>query len=315
MTAAIASRTACVRADIRPQGRGLRIVPILGPSADQPSYQLLTPDTLPRVRIGEISKGGSVPELVVENDLDQCVFLMDGQELVGAKQNRILNTDVLVAAHSTIVIPVSCVERRRWNYVSPTFAAGKSASHRTRSSKQSRVHNSLKRRGKHDADQLAVWAEVQESLACAGAASPSEALSAAYDQRKTELDNFKRGLEIPSEAVGVAVFHGRRFQGLDLFDRHGTLERFWDTLVDSYAIDWLGEPLDPQESASSDPSPEAQTVREMLNLAAAGEWESFRSPGLGKDYRLSDARLVGSALVYEDRSVIHLQLFPTGAGK
>lgn len=315
MTAAIASRTACVRADQRAQGQGLRIVPILGPSADQPSYQLLTPDTLPRVRIGEISQGGSVPELVVENDLDECVFLMDGQELVGAKQNRILNTDVLVAAHSRITIPVSCVEQGRWHHISRTFAPGKSASHRTRSAKQSRVHRSLKSDGRHDAGQGEVWAEVAESLACAGAGSPTGALAAAYDQRKPDLDRFKRQLEIPSEAVGVAVFHGKRFQGLDLFDRHGTLERFWDTLVDSYAIDWLGEPLDPQESASSDPSPEAQTVREMLNLAAAGEWESFKSPGLGQDYRLSDARLVGSALVYEDRNVIHLQLFPNGAGK
>ena len=35
----------------------------------------------------------------------------NGEELVGAKQDRILNTTILVASHSTIVIPVSCVEQ------------------------------------------------------------------------------------------------------------------------------------------------------------------------------------------------------------
>src|SRR3954466_7738374 len=103
-------------------------------------YEVLRPETLGLVKVTEVSEAGSVPELQVENGLDLAVFLMDGQELVGAKQNRILNTDVLVPARSTLRIPVSCVEQHRWRHVSATFSAGGSASHRTRSSKLSRVH-------------------------------------------------------------------------------------------------------------------------------------------------------------------------------
>jgi hypothetical protein len=40
----------------------------------------------------------------------------DGEQLVGAKQNRILNMTVLVAAETEVTIPVSCVERGRWGY-------------------------------------------------------------------------------------------------------------------------------------------------------------------------------------------------------
>ena len=36
-----------------------------------------------------------MPELVVTNPLDEWVLLYDGEELVGAKQNRILNLTVL----------------------------------------------------------------------------------------------------------------------------------------------------------------------------------------------------------------------------
>ena len=130
----------------------------------------------PLVQVTEISEGGSVPELQVENKLDVRVFLMDGQELVGAKQNRILNTDVLVPAMSTVKIPVSCVEQGRWHHNSPSFSSGKSASHRTRSAKLARVHQNLKSQGKHDADQGAVWSEVAESLKQSGAEQPDQRL-------------------------------------------------------------------------------------------------------------------------------------------
>ncbi len=107
---AIADRLRAVGAD-RPQGTALRIVPILGESQSEPPYQTLGAKTLDRIRISELGEGGVVPVLKVENLLDERVFLMDGQGLVGAKQNRILNTDVVVPSGKAIHIPVSCVEQ------------------------------------------------------------------------------------------------------------------------------------------------------------------------------------------------------------
>ena len=69
------------------------------------------------------SESGSVPELVVENPLAERVLLYDGEELVGAKQNRILNVSVLVEAKSTLTIPVSCVEQGRWSRTLGAFRA------------------------------------------------------------------------------------------------------------------------------------------------------------------------------------------------
>ena len=50
--------------------------------------------------------------------------MLDGEELIGAKQNRILNTTVLVAAHTEVTIPVSCVEQGRWGYRGRQFRPG-----------------------------------------------------------------------------------------------------------------------------------------------------------------------------------------------
>ena len=52
--------------------------------------------------VTETSEGGSVPELLVANTGDLPVLLIDGEELRGAKQNRILNTTILVGPKTTI---------------------------------------------------------------------------------------------------------------------------------------------------------------------------------------------------------------------
>ena len=44
------------------------------------------------IEIREVSEGGSVPELRVVNRAGKMVLILDGEELVGAKQNRIVNT-------------------------------------------------------------------------------------------------------------------------------------------------------------------------------------------------------------------------------
>ena len=69
-----------------------------------------------RGRIAEVDDEGSMLELRVANLGDLPLLLLDGEQLVGAKQNRILNMTVLAAAPSEVTIPVSCVERGRWGY-------------------------------------------------------------------------------------------------------------------------------------------------------------------------------------------------------
>src|SRR3979409_1428059 len=71
--------------------------------------------------ITEVSDGGSVPQLTVTNKSARDIIIYDGQQLIGAKQNRIVNMTVVVAANSTLPIPVSCVEQGRWGYPSPNF--------------------------------------------------------------------------------------------------------------------------------------------------------------------------------------------------
>jgi len=85
--------------------RGITVVPLFprrDPGAD---YTTLETAITRGFRVDETGEDGLVPELVVTNPLADQVLLYDGEELIGAKQNRILNLTVLVAATSVTPIP------------------------------------------------------------------------------------------------------------------------------------------------------------------------------------------------------------------
>ena len=95
----------------------LTVYPLIAP-ADLDADYLVLDEALRRklAPVTEVSCGGSVPELAFDNQADEGVLLLDGEELVGARQNRVLNITILVGGHQHIVIPVSCVEHGRWRY-------------------------------------------------------------------------------------------------------------------------------------------------------------------------------------------------------
>ena len=63
---------------------------------------------------------GRVGELVAINRGPSPVLILDGEQLVGARQNRTTGRTILVAAASETRIPVSCMEQGRWHAVSRT---------------------------------------------------------------------------------------------------------------------------------------------------------------------------------------------------
>jgi hypothetical protein len=104
---------------------GLAVFPLFAESGNGVEYEL-SDEAINRghVTVEEVSEAGSVPDLAVENTGELRVLFLEGEELVGAKQNRILNTSLLIAAHTKSRIPVSCVEAGRWGYKSRRFGSG-----------------------------------------------------------------------------------------------------------------------------------------------------------------------------------------------
>jgi hypothetical protein len=77
----------------------LAVFPLFADEARKPDYLTLDEGLEQGAcRVTEISEGGSVPELRFENPSDHRILLLDGEELIGARQNRVLNITILVGA-------------------------------------------------------------------------------------------------------------------------------------------------------------------------------------------------------------------------
>jgi len=143
------------------------------------------------VEITEVGHGGSVPELKVTNKGDEMVLLVEGEQLIGAKQNRTLNASILVPAHSELVIPVSCTEAGRWSSVSSRFRASERYSHpELRRQKSRSVRESLKHGMGHRSDQRGVWNEVHRAAGSLGADSPTSDYEAVHERVEEQVRGY-----------------------------------------------------------------------------------------------------------------------------
>jgi ARG and Rhodanese-Phosphatase-superfamily-associated Protein domain len=265
--------------------------------------------------VTEVSEGGSVPELMVANKGDVAVLLLDGEELRGAKQNRILNTTILVAPRSTIKVPVSCVEHGRWSYQSMEFLESGNVMHREmRMLNVRKVSESLRARRQFRSDQGEIWDKVDE-LACEmSVPSRTAAMKDVYDAKGADLDGYLKSFRLAAGQKGILVFVDGRPAGLDFVSREAAFATLFPKLVKSYAMEAIlvterrkrGRGKGDAEKALAKPS--TDQARDFLKRAAACEEKKYESVGLGWSYRYSAPGVVGSALAFNDK-VVHMAFF------
>lgn len=310
----IAARLAQLTLGIPLQHHNLTLYPLLAEGPVQPNYRLLDQALADgTARVTELGEGGSVPELCFVNDGDRPVLLLDGEELVGAKQNRILNLSVLAPAHRTIIIPVSCVEAGRWRRQSAEFAGSRRAHFAAgRARKAADVSDSLRRRGTRESDQGRVWGDIAEKSRRFGIHSPTSAAAALYESQRERLDDFQGAFAPQPGQCGALFVIDGRLVGLDLFDSPATLAAALPKLVESHALDALDAALATGMAGVTgdavNPAAAAGDPAAWLTAIARAAVDRFPSVGEGEDWRLRGSALTGGALV-KDGQVIHLCAF------
>lgn len=277
--------------------RGVVIAPLFPTRQPVASYVTLEEAIPLGFHIGEINEGGSVPELLARNPLDVNVLLYDGEELLGAKQNRILNVTVLAAAHAETRIPVSCVEEGRWSSRSAAFAPSPSHAYpELRRVKAQRLSASPLARG---AAQGAVWDEVRGKAARLGVHSPTGAQRDIFASSEKTLTELRKAFPFVPGQAGSLLALGHRLC-LDYVSRPEAFARLYPKLLDGYLLDAV-------ERLDGGPASEEQLAG-FLAAAAAAPSKRQSSAGLGEDLRLAGTGLVGSGHIL-DEELVQLCLF------
>jgi ARG and Rhodanese-Phosphatase-superfamily-associated Protein domain len=283
----------------------LAVLPLLARDPCEPDYLTLD-DALAQgtIQITEVGEAGTVPELRALNSGSTPVLLTDGEELVGAKQNRVLNLTILVPPQRSIVIPVSCVEAGRWHHRTRAFTASTRVQFAEgRAAKMRNVTESLQREGRRRSDQGAVWDLIAQKSGRLRAPSATGAMGAMFESRQDTIEQYVRAFPPVERQVGAVVFVSGQLAGLEVFDAPETWRKLSPKVLRSYALDAIdrrrtrrGKPRVGDASVFSD----RVTSSAAFTFAAAGE---------GEDVRLTSAGVAGAALVARGRT-IHLSAFP-----
>ena len=247
------------------------------------------------LEIREITEGGSVPELKVLNKGKKPVLLIDGEEISGAKQNRIINTSILLKEESETIIPVSCTEQGRWSYETREFYNSDIvASLKLRRKKSTSVSESLEREKSYRADQGEVWDEVDAINSKAHISSPTMAMKHSFMEKKDELDEYINKYEHLKDQKGMMVFINGKVAGFDVISLAEAYEKLHKKLLKSYSIEAMFERTKVIKDISENEAKDF--IKKAMNCAE----KKFASVGYGWDYRYTSKTVAGSALLYKE---------------
>ncbi len=271
--------------------------------------------------VEEVSREGSVPTLLVTNHLEKPVLILEGDLLIGGKQNRLSNSSVLIPKKTKMPLPVSCVEHGRWHHKSPRPESTRPEATQTESTHPEAfapsldciaapVHRELKRAKLSQQPvsvQMKVWdsiENVQQARAYCSETSDHEEL---LQISRSELEDFLESTHCPDDAVGVAVVVGEDSYALDLFDQAATCRHYWKMKIHSSLME-RGRLTDCKQLFSS------ERLEQDIGELQQSRWQVRPERAAGKESRLgselqtlTDRGSMATALAYEQLPV-HLTL-------
>lgn len=264
------------------------------------------------IRVNEVSEAGSVNDLFVFNLSDKFVFFMDGDILMGAKQNRVLNTSVLLAPNSKSTLPVSCVEQGRWSKISDSFIFTDNISpQKIRALKSEAVKDSLRRNNTYAADQMQVWSEVGNYQTAFKVYSPTMNLNELYDREGEHFESYIKDFTLDENANGLAVFSDKELINLDVFNRTDIYREYFFKILKSSAIEVS------QLKDSIHELAEAEAISKTVSLLyTVGKAPFSEHPGVGAGHekRYDNDEFTGFELGC-DNTMIHLTVLSIEKGR
>lgn len=259
-----------------------------------------------------ISETGTVAVAKFQSTSSMPTLVPEGTRLIGGRQDRMVNTSVLVPAHSTVPINVTCVESNRWRERPGVdvnqFSLGKTIV-------PSSLRGVLKRTTNvgHVANQSAVWASVSQTVtnmsmtvqdfALQGAGTLTQAFQALKKVEAFDESEALDALRYAEGANGVAIAIGPNLRTIDFFNNYDKMGFMWKQLVGGHFVerDALieGEAFDDRHLK--------QALAAMLN----SRWEEVNPAAAGAEGRcvIEIANESGRASCLKlDRSLVHASL-------
>lgn len=233
----------------------------------------------------------TVGEVLVKNDAVNPLILLDGDEIIGANQNRIVNSSLLIPPHTTMKVSVSCTEKGRWQYTKGFEHSKYLANSKTRTAKEYCNF--------HQKDlQSVVWESIDELESDLLVKSKTSAMSESYETFKNVHDDYIKHFPLENMQTGAAIIIDGAIKGIEIMQTPSLYKQYHEKILRSYIIDndFKGKETDGNEFET------------VINGISHSEFSKKTNDGWGDSLKVINDYGIGSVLLYENE-LIHFQYF------
>ena len=253
-----------------------------------------------QVQISEVNKKGLVTKLSVSNKSSDNIIILNGELIIGTqiRQDRIVDSTVLIPGYATVLINTFCGEQYRWsprlsNKISTSeslyFSSGRAnnaADINTKLSKQCRI-----------------WSEISEKISDFNVKSFTNSVGQIYKKKKVNVEEIVNFFKIPSEAVGVALGINNQLVNIDIFSNNCMLQIYLPKIIRSIALDSF------KKISKKSYLKKKEVHRFLRQIHQANKQKRKVVEGtLGEELQFNSESVAGSILYHKEQTV-HFSAF------
>ncbi len=253
-----------------------------------------------QVQISEVNKEGLLTKLSVSNKSSDNIIILNGELIIGTqiRQDRIVDSTVLIPGYATVLINTFCGEQYRWsprlsNKISTSeslyFSSGRAnnaADINTKLSKQCRI-----------------WSEISEKISDFNVKSFTNSVDQIYKKKKVNVEEIVNFFKIPSEAVGVVLGINNQLVNIDIFSNNCMLQIYLPKIIRSIALDSF------KKISKKSYLKKKEVHRFLRQIHQANKQKRKVVEGtLGEELQFNSESVAGSILYHKEQTV-HFSAF------
>lgn len=286
---------------------GLEITPLILDGAAGTPF-LLAAEAIDRGLL-EIAErgGGSVPTVQATNRGKEYVLILEGDTLIGCKQNRIVAHSVIIAPGKTIDVSVGCMESGRWAHRSPSFSSGKlRADPWLRKKRKLEVMAAMRAGDRARVDQAMMWNDVADQLACHSVGSPTGDYHRLFEELGDDaIGKANRFTPVKGQVGVIALWRGHLL-GLEVVGHPDCWSHLARRTLPAYLL--VADNAD--RGLLRGQEGEIRAAEGWLEALKRAPLSTKPAAGVGLDFDFKTTSVYGSGLWHEGRPA-HMAMFST----
>ena len=253
-----------------------------------------------QVQISEVNKEGLLTKLSVSNKSSDNIIILNGELIIGTqiRQDRIVDSTVLIPGYATVLINTFCGEQYRWsprlsNKISTSeslyFSSG-------RANNAADINNKLRK-------QCRIWSEISEKISDFNIKSFTNSVDQIYKKKKVNVEEIVNFFKIPSEAVGVVLGINNQLVNIDIFSNNCMLQIYLPKIIRSIALDSF------KKISKKSYLKKKEVHRFLRQIHQANKQKRKVVEGtLGEELQFNSESVAGSILYHKEQTV-HFSAF------